>query len=149
MNDVNRRILEMLKAFKQKGKPPGGVDALVQMLERMDRRSEQQILQAIRTQNPELWEELKEKYFTFEDLLMMKDAVLRKALEEIHRTTLTVSLIGVPENIREKIFHNLSQRAAMRVKEDIELLGAKPRTLVEEAQREVTRVLRRWRKVIL
>ncbi len=149
MADSYDKVKELMQAFHQKGKSPGGVSALVQMLGNLDRKTEKHILKTLQKQNPKLAEEVKEAYFTFEDLLELEDAVLKKALQEVHRTTLTVALKGTSEDIQEKVFRNLSQRAARNVKEDMEFMGPKPISLIEEAQKEVTKVLRRWKNVIL
>ncbi|MEW6237477.1 MAG: FliG C-terminal domain-containing protein [Candidatus Omnitrophota bacterium] len=149
MADVQQRMKEMLKAIHQKGTAPGGVDALVNMLNQVDRQTEQHLLKTLKAQNPQLAEELSAKYFCFEDLVTLDDAVLKKALSEIHRTTLALALKGADAAIREKVFRNLSDHAVKLLKEDMEYMGPKERSLVEEAQREATKTLRRWRNVIL
>ncbi len=149
MKNVNQRMSEMLKALSQKGSSPGGVDKLVNMLGQMDRQTEQHVLNTLKQQNPKLAEELSEKFFTFEDLVTLDDAVLKKALSEVHRQTLAVALKGTSDPIRQKVISNLSNRAAELLQDDMDMMGPKPRPLVEEAQREVTKALRRWRNVIL
>lgn len=145
----SEQALQMLKVLAAKKKSPGGVEALVKMLSTMDRDTEKHILDSLKSQNPSLYQEICEKYFTFEDLMAMDDKVLKRALSEVHRTTLAVALKGTPEELREKVFRNLSDRGAMLLKEDMELLGPKPKAVVQLAQREVTKVLKHWKDVIL
>jgi flagellar motor switch protein FliG len=149
MADTIKRVQEMIKALSSKGKGPGGITALVQMLQHSDRETEKQILNAIDSQYPDLAEKLRKAYFTFEDLVQMEDNVLKRALEEVHRTTLAVALKGTSQTLQDKVFHNLSARGVKLLQEDMEFMGPKPRSLVEEAQREVTKTLRKWRNVIL
>ncbi len=149
MSNVNQRMTEMLKAIHKKGFSPGGVDALVNMLKQVDRNTEKHLLQTLKQQNPELAKEVSKKFFSFEDLMEMEDTVLKKALSEVHRNTLALALKGTDETLQEKIMRNLSNRAATRLKEDMEFMGPKNKELVEEAQREVTKTLRRWKNVIL
>ncbi len=149
MVDQYDKVKEMLKAFSQKGDSPGGISSLIQMLSQLDRKTEKHLLATLKQQDPKLAEELKKQYFCFEDLIELDDAVLKKALNEVHRTTLTLALKGTDDMVKRKILQNLSQRAARNIEEDMELMGPKPVQLVEEAQREVTKVLRRWRNVIV
>jgi flagellar motor switch protein FliG len=149
MTDYMDRVAEMLKALNQKGSSPGGVTALVQLLSRLDRQSERQILEGLKHQNPKLADEIREQYFTFEDMLTLDDKVMKRALGEISRNTLSLALKGTTDAIQSKVLRNLSQRAARMLKEDMDLMGPQPKSLVEAAQQEVTAALRRWKNVIL
>ncbi len=149
MTDNTKRIQEMLNAFSQKGPSPGGITALVQMLGQLDRQTERQILTTLERQNPELARNIRDKYFTFDDIVNMEDKVLKRALEEVHRTTLALALKGTTDTLMGKVFKNVSDRAVRRIKEEMDMMGPKPRSLVDEAQREVTKVLVNWRNVIL
>lgn len=149
MVDPLQRIQEMIRALSQKGGGPGGISALVNMLGQVDRETEKRILQTLDKQSPALAKEVREQFFTFEDLVKMENRVLQKALENVHRSTLALALKGTSDELQAKVFQNLSKHAATRVREEMEILGPKPRLLVEEAQREMTKELRRWKNVIL
>jgi flagellar motor switch protein FliG len=149
MADQLDKVKQLIQAFSQKGSSPGGLTALVQMLNQLDRKTEKHILATLKQQNPKLADELSDIYFTFEDLVNLNDSVLKKALLEVHRATLALALKGTAEPIRLKVFQNLSERTVRMIRDDMELMGPKPVSLIEAAQREVTTVLRRWRNVIL
>ena len=149
MSEQLARVQEMLKALNAKGKSAGGLEKLVQMLEKLDRGSEQNILATLKQQNPQLARELEEKFFAFEDIINLNDEVVKRALEEVHRSTLALALKGADANLIYKFIKNLSERAARMVEDDMEAMGPKPKALVAEAQQEVTKVFRRWRDVIL
>ena len=119
------------------------------MLGQVDRETEKHILQTLDKQSPALAKEVREQFFTFEDLIKMEDRVLQKVLENVHRSTLALALKGTSDELQAKVFQNLSKHAAARIREEMEILGPKPRLLVEEAQREMTKELRRWKNVIL
>ncbi|MDP8245102.1 MAG: FliG C-terminal domain-containing protein [Candidatus Hinthialibacter antarcticus] len=150
MSDQTARIKEMLSALsKQKNKSKKGLQTLIGMLGQMDRQTEQTIMRTLDQQYPDLAQSLREQYFTFEDLVSMEDAVLKRAFEEVHRSTLAASLKGQPQPVRDKVLINLSPRAAAMLEDDMDAMGPQPRHIVEEAQREVTEALKRWRNVIL
>ncbi|MBI1390730.1 MAG: hypothetical protein GC154_20050 [bacterium] len=149
MSDNAARVKEMIEALAKNKKSPRGVVTLIEMLARMDRQSEQQILHALESQDPDLARSLREQYFTFEDLVTMDDAQLKRALEEVHRKTLAIALKGTAPSLRDKVMTCLSSRAARMLEDDMDAMGPQPRHLVEEAQRVVTEALRRWRNVVL
>ncbi len=149
MSDQTARIKEMLAALSKQGNSKKGLQTLIGMLSQMDRQTEQSILRTLDQQDPALAESLREQYFTFEDLVAMEDAVLKRAFEEVHRSTLAASLKGQPQAIRDKVLTNLSPRAAAMLEDDMDAMGPQPRHIVEEAQREVAEALKRWRNVIL
>lgn len=149
MSDQSSRITEMLKAMNKKGKNPGGLAPLLHMLGNMDRGSEQNIIAAIKQQNPLLAKQLEEQFFSFENIVNMDDKLVKRALEEVHNTTLALSLKGVDANVKMKVMNNLSSRAAQLLQDDIDVMGPQPKPLVEEAQREVAKTLRSWKDVIL
>jgi len=149
MVDMTRRIQEMIQALSQKGGGPGGTNALVQMLGQVDRETERRIMKNLDQQNPQLAKEVREKHFSFEDLMKMEDRVLQRALADVHRSTLALALKGTSAEFQEKIFRNLSKHTAALIQEEMEILGPKPRLLVDEAQREAAKELRRWKNVIL
>lgn len=149
MNDQVSRVTDMLKAISKKGKSAGGLAPLLQMLTNMDRGSEKQIIDAIKQQNPQLAKQLEEQYFSFEDIVNMDDKVVKRALEEVHKTTLALALKGVDANVKMKVMNNLSDRAAAILQDDIDVMGPQPKQLVDDAQREVTKTLRSWKDVII
>lgn len=144
-----KRVQQMIQAISQKGSSPGGLRVLVGMLRQVDRETERYILKEISLKNPDLARQLNEAYFTFEDILTLEDRAIQQALSEVDRKTLAMALKGVPEAILGKVTNNLSPRAAQLLLDEIEYLGPQPRSKVEDAQRQVTEALQRWRNAIL
>lgn len=149
MSDASKRIRDLIKAMQSGGKTPGGLSALAGILSKMDKRSERHIFEAIQEKNPEMAIHLQKQYFRFEDLLKLDDAVIRKALPEIDRSVLALALKGTTEDLQQKIFRNLSRSAADFIKDDMEVMGPQPRAKVEEAQDQITQVLRNYQDLIL
>ena len=149
MNDQVSRVTEMLKSLSKKGKNPGGLAPLLQMLNSMDRGSEQHIIAAIKQQHPQLAKQLEDQYFSFEDIVKLDDKLVKRALEEVHKTTLALALKGVDATVKMKVMNNLSDRAAQILQDDIDVMGPQPKQLVEDAQREVTKTLRSWKDMIV
>jgi flagellar motor switch protein FliG len=148
MSEQMKRIQEMIQALGSKGKSPGGLAALVGMLSRMDKRTESQIVEALEKQDPELAKQLQMHYFRFEDIAGMHDAIIKKGLSQIHRSTLTLAMKGANEAVKQRIFKNLSRNALDDLQYDMQAMGAKPRSMVEEAQLEVTAVFRSMKDLI-
>jgi flagellar motor switch protein FliG len=149
MSGQANRVTEMLKALSKKGNSPGGLAPLLQMLSNMDRGNEKQIIAAIKQQHPQLAKQLEEQYFSFEDIVRMDDKLVKRALEEVHKTTLALALKGVDATVKMKVMNNLSARAAEILQDDIDVMGPQPKQLVEDAQREVTKTLRSWKDMII
>ena len=101
----------------------GGVQALVSILNRSDRTTERSILGALEERDPELAAQLKKLMFVFEDLLSLDDRSVQLVLRNVDSRDLALALKGASEELREKIFRNMSQRAAEALREDIQLMG--------------------------
>lgn len=93
--------------------------------------------------DPELADEIARLMFTFEDMIHVDDAGIQRALREIESKDLAVALKGSNEDLKAKIFRNMSARAAEMIKEEIEFMGPVRMKNVEEAQQKIVAVLRR------
>jgi len=122
--------------------PTGGVKALVDIIARVDRESERAILGELEKTDPKLVEEVKALLFTFDDLLMLSDVTLQRVLRDVEHKAVATALKGAAEDVRDKIFKNLSQRAQEVVKEEMELMGATRMRDVENARRAIVAVVR-------
>lgn len=147
--DNTRRIQEMIAAFSHKGKSPGGIRTLIQMLNRLDRTTEKLILKGIARQDPELADRIRSEYLTFEDMISIEDRAVQQALSEVDRETLALSLKGTNPDIQGKVLRNLSKGAADLLRDEIDYMGPQPRSKVEEAQKTVTEALRRWYRIVM
>jgi flagellar motor switch protein FliG len=120
----------------------GGVEALVEIINRSPRPTERFILEWLDTADPELADQIRTQMFVFEDIVTIDDRSLQQVLREIEAGDLAVALKGVRADVRDKVFRNLSERAAENLTEELDLLGAVRTTAVEEAQTTIVATIR-------
>ncbi len=121
----------------------GGIKALVEILNNVDRATEKTILEAFGNKNPELAEEVKKLMFVFEDIVTLDDVAVQKVLQDVETKELALALKGTSLEVREKITRNLSERAAEMLEEEIEYMGPVRLRQVEEAQQGIVAIIRR------
>lgn len=121
----------------------GGVKSVVEILNRVDRGTEKTIMEALEVQDPELAEQIKKLMFVFEDIVMIDDRSIQRVLREVESQDLGLALKGSSTEVTQKIFGNMSTRAADMLKEDIEFMGPVRLRDVEEAQQRIVNVIRR------
>lgn len=121
----------------------GGVKALVEVLGKVDRATEKTILESLEEQSPELADEVRRLMFLFEDIVLLDDRSIQQVLREVDGKDLAIALKGQGENVQEKIFKNMSSRAAEIIKEDLEFMGPVRVSQVEEAQQKIVAVIRK------
>jgi flagellar motor switch protein FliG len=121
----------------------GGVRAVAELLNRLDRAVSQPVLEAIEGQLPDLAVSIRNLMFTFDDLVHVEDSALREIIQRADKKVLTVALKGANEDIRTRFYTNMSKRAAEMVKEEMEVLGAIRLREVEKAQHEVVAIARK------
>ena len=97
----------------------GGVESIVEILNLVDRASEKQIIEALEDEDPELAEEIKKRMFVFEDIVMLDDRSIQKVMREVDSQELAKALKSVDTEVQDKIFKNMSKRAATMLKEDM------------------------------
>jgi flagellar motor switch protein FliG len=120
----------------------GGVQALVDILNRADRATERLILEGLEQQDPELADEVRQRMFVFEDIALLEDRAVQLVLRQVDTKDLAVALKGVRDDVRDKILRNMSERASANLVEEIEMLGPVRLKTVEESQAAVVRVIR-------
>jgi flagellar motor switch protein FliG len=120
----------------------GGVDSIVEILNLVDRTSEKAIVEALEEEDPELADEIKKKMFVFEDIVMLDDRAIQKVLREVDSQELAKALKAVDSEVQDKIFRNMSKRAANMLKEDMEYMGPVRMKDVEEAQQKIVSIIR-------
>jgi flagellar motor switch protein FliG len=121
----------------------GGVESIVEILNMVDRSSEKQIIEALEGDDPELAEEIKKRMFVFEDIVMLDDKSIQKVLREVDSQELAKALKSVDTEVQDKIYRNMSKRAASMLKEDMEFMGPTRLKDVEEAQQKIVSIIRR------
>jgi len=120
----------------------GGVDPLVNIINRSDRSTERQIVAGLEALDPDLADEVKSRMFMFEDITSLDDRSVQLVLRQVETSDLTMALKGVSDIVRDKITQNLSERAAQNLLEEVELLGPVRLRQVEEAQQAIIRTIR-------
>ena len=120
----------------------GGVKAIVEVLNRVDRTTEKSIIETLEVDNPELAEEIKRLMFVFEDIVQLDDRSLQMVLREVDTKDLSLALKATPAEVADKVYRNMSKRAADMLREEIEFMGPVKIRDVEEAQQKVVNVIR-------
>ncbi len=120
----------------------GGVKAIVEILNRVDRTSEKAIIETLEIDNPELTEEIKKLMFVFEDIVMIDDRSIQRILRDVENKDLSLALKATPKEVADKVFKNMSTRAADMLREEIEFMGPVKIRDVEEAQQRIVNVIR-------
>ncbi|MBT0663971.1 flagellar motor switch protein FliG [Geobacter pelophilus] len=141
IDDVIRRELTSLggvQSFKV-----GGVEKVVEMFNHLDRSKEKHILDKLDVMNPPLAEVIRKHLFTFEDIFKLDDRSIQAIMREISNDTLTLAMKASTEEVKEKVFRNISSRAAEMIKEDLEVMGPVRLSDVEKAQTEIIKIVRK------
>ncbi len=121
---------------------PGGLELLVDIMNKSDRATERMILEGLERRDPELAEQVRAKMFVFEDITMLDDKSIQIVLRQIETSDLAAALKGVRTDVREKIMKNMSGRAAENLSDEIDLLGPVRLATVEEAQGRIVHAIR-------
>lgn len=121
----------------------GGIQAVVNILNNVDRGTEKNIIEALEIDNPDLAEEIKRRMFMFEDILTLDNRSVQRTLREVDNKDLTLALKGASEEVKKKIFSNMSKRQAEMVNEDMQYMGPVRLRDVEEAQQKIVNIIRK------
>jgi flagellar motor switch protein FliG len=135
---LGRRLLVSGQQFAK----AGGVEALAQVMGYVDRETEKNILDGLGKRDPEVMQEVKNLLFVFEDIINLDDRAVQRVLKEVDGKDLALALKTANDDLMQKIFKNMSQRAAETLKEDIELLGPQRMRDVGKAQQAIVDVIR-------
>ena len=121
----------------------GGVDAIVNILNTVDRSTEKHIMESLEIEEPELADEIRKKMFVFEDIMLLDDRAIQRVLRDVDNNDLAVALKSANEDVQSTIFKNLSKRLASMIKEDMEYMGPVRMKDVEEAQQKIVGIIRK------
>jgi flagellar motor switch protein FliG len=121
----------------------GGVKSLADILNNADRTTERNVLDELAKTNGELAEEIRLLLFTFEDVVKLDDRSIQMILKEVDQKDLAIALRGVPDEVRNRIFSNMSERGAELLKEEIDFQPPQRRRIIEEAQGRIVGIVRR------
>lgn len=121
----------------------GGVETVAEILNSVSRTSEKNILTNLRERDTDLANEINDLMFIFEDLLSLQGSVIQSILKEVQSNTLALALKATSPDLRDRVFDNMSERAAGMLKEELEYMGAVRLKDVETAQKDILDVARR------
>jgi flagellar motor switch protein FliG len=142
VDEVNEVFKEILKNKKSSvANISGGVDRLAEILNQTDEISSELILSEIEETDAEMATQIKQKMFVFEDLVMVDDRGFQKLLRKIETVELATSLKAASDEVKDKVYRNMSERAGAMLQEEIEDLGPVRMTEVSDAQQAITGII--------
>jgi len=121
----------------------GGVDSAAAILNLADRSTEKGIMENLETDDPDLVEQIRRLMFVFEDIMLINDKGIQGVLKEVDNDELALALKTASDDLKEKIFGNMSERASQLIKEDMEYMGPVRLSDVEAAQQKIVDIVRR------
>ncbi|WP_404452617.1 flagellar motor switch protein FliG [Virgibacillus necropolis] len=125
----------------------GGIQAVVEVLNGVDRSTERTILDALEIQDPELADEIKKRMFVFEDIVILDNRAIQRMIREVENEDLRLSLKVSSDEVKDLVFKNMSQRMAETFKDEMEYMGPVRLRDVEEAQMRIVGVIRRLEEI--
>ena len=144
IEEVDKVLQTQLIAMGGKeGKKVGGVTAVAEILNSVDRATEEEVLSEIEEESSQMAEEIRNLMFVFEDVGDLDDRAIREILKDISNDDLTLALKGASDELKEHFFKNMSERAASMIREDLEIMGPTKLSDVEAAQQNIVRAVRK------
>ncbi|HWB19051.1 MAG TPA: flagellar motor switch protein FliG [Phycisphaerales bacterium] len=137
---LESRLSNMLMSSMER---VGGVETVAEILNLCGRAAEKQVMEAMEGEDPELVEQIRRLMFVFEDIKMVNDKGIQAVMKEVDNDELCLALKTASEELKEKIFSNMSSRAAELIKEDMQFMGPVRLSDVEAAQQRVVDIVRR------
>src|SRR5690625_4600668 len=125
----------------------GGIQAVVEVLNGVDRSTERTILDTLEAQDPELADEIKKRMFVFEDIVILDNRSIQRVIRDVDQEDLRLSLKVSSDEVKEVVFKNMSQRMSETLKEEMEYMGPVRLRDVEEAQMRIVSIIRRLEEI--
>ncbi len=142
--EVDKVLQSQLIAMGGKeGKKVGGVPAVAEILNSVDRATEEEVLSEIEEESAQMAEDIRNLMFVFEDIKSLDSRAIREMLKEISNDDLILALKGASPDLQELFYTNMSERAATMIKEDLEIMGPTKLADVEAAQQNIVKTVRR------
>jgi flagellar motor switch protein FliG len=142
VDEVNAVLIEILKTKQNSiSNVTGGIDRLAEMLNQTDEISSELILNELEEADMEIAAQVKQRMFVFEDILLVDDRGVQKLLRKVETMELAIALKAASEEVREKIFKNMSERAGEMLQEEIEDMGPVRMKEVTDAQQNITNII--------
>ena len=139
VRDVDEALQRELANIGSGGGKTGGLQVLVDILNGVDKSTEEVVMELLEEENEDMAAEIREMMFVFEDLVRVDDKAMREILKKVEGAELTLCLKTASDEMKNKILSNLSSRAAEMLMEDLEIMGPVKLSEVEEAQQDVVR----------
>ena len=144
IEEVDKVLQSQLIAMGGKeGKKVGGVPQVAEILNAVDRATEEEVLAEIEEESSQMAEEIRNLMFVFEDVAGLDGRAIRELMKDISNDDLTLALKGASDDLKELFFKNMSERAATMIREDLEIMGPTKLSDVETAQQNIVKVVRR------
>lgn len=121
----------------------GGIQAVVDILNSVDRGTEKHIIEELEIEDAELSEEIRKRMFVFEDIITLDNRSIQRVIREIDNNQWAIALKGASEEVKETVYNNMSKRLVEMIEEDIEFMGPVRLRDIEEAQQNIVNVIRR------
>ncbi len=142
--EVDKVLTSQLIAMDGKeGKKVGGVQSVAEILNAVERATEEEVLSEIEEDSAQMAEDIRNLMFVFEDCKNIDDRGVREMLKEISNEDLTLALRGATDDLKEKFFKNMSERAGNMIREELEYMGPTKLSDVEAAQQNIVKIVRR------
>ncbi len=142
--EVDRVLQSQLIAMGGKeGKKVGGVQSVAEILNQVDRATEEEVISEIEEESAQMAEDIRNLMFVFEDCRLLDDRGMRELLKEVSNEDLTLALRGSSDSLKEIFFKNMSERAGNMIREELEFMGPARLSDVETAQQNIVKVVRR------
>jgi flagellar motor switch protein FliG len=143
------RVLErkISSVFTQEYAAAGGVRAVAEIMNRMDRSTEKVVMEKLEEENPELADDIKRLMFVFDDILSLDDRAIQMIMRDVEQKDVVLALKGASDAVKGKILKNMSTRARQMILEDMEVMGPVRLKATEEAQQKIINVIRRFEEM--
>ncbi len=141
--EVDRVLQSQLIAMGGKeGKKVGGIPAVAEILNQVERATEEEVLSEIEEESAQMAEDIRNLMFVFDDCKVLDDKAMREVLKDVNNDDLTMAMRGASDELKTKFFANMSERAAQMIQEELEFMGPAKLSDVEAAQQNIVKVVR-------
>ncbi|ONI37736.1 flagellar motor switch protein FliG [Candidatus Epulonipiscium fishelsonii] len=144
VNEIEREFEKRVSALlSEEYATVGGIDAIVEIINMVDRGTEKHIMSELELQEPELADTIKKRMFVFEDIATLDNKSVQRILREVDNGDLAIALKNSNNAVKELIFSNVSKRLAEMIQEELEFMGPKRLKEIEEAQQKIVAIVRK------
>lgn len=144
LSEIESALERRLASFvRQDFTSIGGIDVAVDVLNRVDRQTERTIMDALEEEDPDLAEEIRLRMFVFEDIVALDDRSIQKVISEVETGHWALALKTASDHVSQRVYQNMSKRAAEMLQEEIDYLGPVRLRDVEDAQQRIVATVRR------